>query len=130
MDRAVRTPNLHPKAERLLKVKFPDASQGQNVFHNYWSVSDATQRLTLIDFFLRDLEDEFDYARKNATVEDDLLRFVEPITALDGILVEGGSIWETMYTPHWGLRRRVNDTTKALVDVASSPSTDAARKIA
>ena len=46
------------------------------------------------------------------------------------MLIDGGSLWTTTFEPHWGLVRRVNETTQAHVDLASSAGTDAARKIA
>ncbi len=52
------------------------------------------------------------------------------VVKLDKLLAQGGSVWKTTATPFWGLTRRANETTQALVDQASSPSTDATRKIA
>lgn len=45
-------------------------------------------------------------------------------------LQEGGSVWRLAIEPYGSLVRRANETTQALVDLASSPATDAARKIA
>ncbi len=130
MDRAVRTPDLHYKAERLLKIKMPEQQAHKSIFDIYWvSVGDA-ERLALIDFFLRDLQDVFEEAKRDARNRELLRDFVAPVSRLSAILVEGGSIWTTAFEPFWGLIRRVNETTQALVDLASSPATDAARKIA
>lgn len=129
MDRAVRTSGLAHKAERLLQIKLPQPEAGEHVFNTYWESVGDIERLTLLDFFLRDLEDAFEDAKK----DNDRVRLVEIVEAavrLDESLAEGGSIWRQTFEPYWGLVRRVNEATQALVESASSPSTDAARKIA
>lgn len=130
MDRAVRTPELVYKVERLLHITMPQASQGSNLFDLYWSISGPKERLTLLDFFLRDLQDAFEDAKKDPRKNETLIDFAVAAARLNDILTEGGSIWKTTFEPYWSLVRRVNETTQAHVDLASSPSTDAARKIA
>jgi hypothetical protein len=85
---------------------------------------------------VHDLQDVFNETRDQhftSPVErrDVLLSIERVALVLEQLLVEGGSVWAVSLTgPHWGLVRRVNETTRALIDRASSPATDAARKIA
>jgi hypothetical protein len=130
MDRAARTQGLNLKAERLLKIKLPESNQRQNVFDVYWATSGAVERLALIDFFLRDLQDSSEVAARGAGDERLIVNCVAAAHELDRILVEGGSTWKTTFKPYWGLVRRISETTQAFADLASSPGTDAARKIA
>lgn len=126
MDRAVRTPDIGMKAERRLHIVLPSGSGNpQQKFDAYWSGADDRQRLALIDFFLYDLDEAAQRADANHVVP-----YASYVTELDETLVQGGSVWEVANRPRLGLRRRSNETTKALVDSASLPETDAARKIA
>ena len=129
MDRSVRDGGLRYKVERRLRITLP-TRQGVNPFAEYWERADDDERLALIDFFLRDLQEAYDYDKLAGKFAED--SNVHPIAAvrLDGELAEGGSVWRFTHEPFWGLTRRVNETTQTLVDLASSPGTDAARKIA
>jgi hypothetical protein len=129
MDRAVRTPNLSYKAERLLRIALP-VQRGTNPFGAYWSAAGEQERLTLIDFFLRDMWEAANELRAGREPNHELQPLVVAFVGLDEILTQGGSVWATTVEPCWGLTRRVNETTRALIDTASSPATDAARKIA
>lgn len=126
MDRAVRVPNLHYKAERMLRVQIP---QTQHSFDSYWASSNDGQRLALVDFFLRDLQDAYENDRRAGHHMDDVREHLRAAVLLKRLFAEGGSAWTTMLEPFWGLTRRQNEATSALVEQASSPATDAARKI-
>lgn len=130
MDRAVRTPDMNLKAERLLKVQLPDPRTNSHVFDAYWQSVSTADRLALVDFFLRDLQDVFDALKKDQRNRSLIFECIEHAKRLDDLLVEGGSIWRTSTNPYWGLVRRVNESTQALVDLVSTAETDAARKIA
>lgn len=130
MDRGVRDAGLRYKAERLLRISVPEDGQNRNPFAAYWDSVGEADRLALIDFFLRDLQDAFDNDKRAGMPTESFTVHVVSAIRLDQMLTEGGSVWKTTFDPFWGLTRRVNETTQALVDLASSPATDAARKIA
>jgi hypothetical protein len=128
MDRAVRASDLTRKAERLLRVRMPQPKANEHVFQAYWTSSGDEDRLRLIDFFLRDLQEVCEDPDSLLTYER-LAEYQAPVRQLDEILVQGGSIWRTTTEPYWSLTRRVDETTRALVELVSTPKTDAARKI-
>jgi hypothetical protein len=122
------------QVERLLHVRLPDATRGGNVFDAYWSDATDDQRLTLLDFFLRDLQTVFDStndkvspAQAQGTARKQAVKAARQLAT---ILNEAGSVWRVTIEPYWSLTRRVNEASQALVDRASSPASDAARKIA
>jgi hypothetical protein len=130
MDRGVREPNLAYTAERLLRVSIPQPGHGgANPFAEYWKGANDDERLALIDFFLHDL-DEVAGQHFEDGEDDEMHEVVLVAKRLDAMLTEGGSVWRVSFTPFWSLQRAVNETTQSLVALASSPSTDAARKIA
>jgi hypothetical protein len=129
IDRAATGgPALVYKAERMLRTSIPQVS-GQSAIGEYWATAGSEARLTLVDFLLLDLQERYERARRELDLRrvsenhESLIRLVE-------MLREGGSAWQTIHTPYWGLGRRVNETMQAHVDLASSTDTDAARKIA
>lgn len=128
MDRGVRTPNLNHTAERWLRVTIPRRER-ENPFATYWDAASEDDRLALLDFFLHDLEKTGTEVYRNGDPETagGIVRTAEE---LDKMLTEGGSVWRVSYEPYWCLQRRVNESAQALVDLVSSPDTDAARKIA
>lgn len=128
MDRGVRIPNLHHKAERILKVSIPQR-QGENPFAPYWDAASEDDRIALLDFFLHDLEETGTEAFRAGDTHA-AQEIVHTAERLDKMLTEGGSVWQLAFEPFWCLQRRANQITQSLVDLASSPETDAARKIA
>jgi len=126
MDRAARSSDLVYKVERALRIKLPETPQKANLFDLQWSISGPMERLTLVDFFLRDLQEVYEHATSDPDRGAAMLAWAQ----LDVMLAEGGSVWRVSREPYWSLVRRLNETTQALADLASSPSTDAARKIA
>lgn len=123
MDRSVRSSDLVHKAERRLRVDITPGKHHQDAFNGYWDACGEAERLALIDFFLRDLQE--------ASLESGTSSVAchEAVAVLDEMLTEGGSVWRTTLTPYWSLVRRVNGASQALVDLVSGSGTDAARKI-
>ena len=78
------------------------------------------ERLTLLDFFLRDLQDVFEEARRNPGQSAEPFEIAKAAVRLDEILAEGGSIWRQTFQPYWSLVRRANETTQAQVERAAS----------
>lgn len=122
MDRAVRIPNLSQKAERLLRIRLPEPQGSKSVLGIYWEAAGDDERLSLLDFFIHDLQDVFREARDqhfpSPLERRDVLIGIEQVAlALDELLVEGGSVWTvSIRGPDWALVRRVMHTTQALVD--------------
>lgn len=121
MDRGVRDSGLKYKAERLLRIAMPEDRQNRNPFAPYWESAGEAERLALIDFFLRDLHDAFESDKRDGKPAQDFQIHVIAAIRLDRMFAESGSVWTTAFEPYWGLTRRVNETTQALVDLASSP---------
>ncbi|TCC60603.1 hypothetical protein E0H73_22030 [Kribbella pittospori] len=132
MDRAAQgSMPLIYEVERHLRVDLhaPGVSlDAQSMLNHYWSNSGDEERLTLIDYLLRDQEKRYDAIRSGRLVSNE--RPQATIVSLEEILIQGGSLWKAVAKPHWGLEQRVNETTRAQVDLVTSAPTDAARKIA
>lgn len=130
MDRAAEDYHgVYYKAERVLRISLPKQGTHSNPFADYWASASHDARLTLVDFFLRNLQEHYDDAHLPGSEAVDVEQIEAIAYRLEHILTEGGSVWGVQYSPFWGLAKRVNDTTQALVDLASSPSTDAARRV-
>lgn len=139
MDRAAEGgPSLIYRLERRLHVELAldaDRPLGRQhtppnaLLERYWRVCSSDEQLTLLDAILRDMQHRGNAALE---VEDDetAKRLVAGASRLNDVLAEGGSRWGAhVDAPDWGLVRRVNDTTAEMATRASSPDTDAARKI-
>ena len=134
------------RAERLLRIRLHRESSGdpQVLLANYWNTADDAERLNFIDFMLHDMHETVESLGqgRDRAASADMLQIGETIyragrraavgraAELDAMLKDGGSLWTVALEPRWGLVRRVNETTQAHVDLASSTQTDAARKIA
>ena len=140
MDRAADGgPELIARLERRLRRPLTDvadrtygvvlASPGQ-LLDRYWDFASPNDRLTMLpdavlaDMFTRawDAADEGheDYASDQGDAAD----------RLETILASGGSAWRAhVDAPMWGLIRRVPEATLAVVEQATAPNTDAARRL-
>lgn len=139
MDRAAEGgPELIYRLERQLRIELmheADRPLGrqhtnpQSLLERYWKASGERDQLSLLDWLLHDMQ-----ARGSGAIDDEDIeqaeRLVHGAHRLDTVLREGGSAWAAYVgSPHWGLVRRVNETTAELVKAVTSPDTDAARKI-
>lgn len=102
------------------------------ILARYWEAADDNSRLVLLDAILRDMQIRGAEAFKaDKTDQNGHVRvIVEGAKSLGTILTDGGSVWDVhIEPPAWGLVRRVNETTAALVAAATAPDIDAAREI-
>ncbi|MFC6286809.1 hypothetical protein ACFP3Q_11400 [Nocardioides sp. GCM10027113] len=139
MDRAaVGGPEIIGRLERRLRTPLTtdrDRPLGQQhatpqkVLDRYWKGGDDNSRLTLLDALLADSQEQGAIAL-SADDQVTVRHHVEAARTLDRLLTDGGSAWRVDQSADgWLLIRRVGEATTELVEAATAPQTDAARKI-